>query len=138
MNCPLCEVQMNCPILFPKVQSLLELTILFIKNVEFKRTPPSAESHQILCCGFPKCRICLSSPLCFYKMWSLLEISTVFCKIQSSHELPPLWSPLELLSCSYKMRSSNELPTVLLNNVEFVSSPHSVFTKCTVRLNPPV
>ena len=45
---------------------------------------------------------------------------------------------LNFLFCFYKMQSSNELPTVVFKNGEFVSSPHSVFKKGGICLTSPV
>ena len=101
---------------FYKMQSSNELPTVVFKNVEFVSSP-----HSV----FEKGGICLSSPLGVWKM-------------RSSHKLPPLRSPLRLPSCFQKMRSSNELPTVILKNAEFVSTPHSICTKCAVHLNPPL
>ena len=112
MNCPLYGVQMNSPVSFSEVWNPLELPTLFVKNVEFKCTPPSAEFNQSPHCDFQKCEIHLNSPPCFYKMWSLLELCTLLLQ-----NVEFTWTP---------------------TFVESAWSPHSGFTKCRVHLNSPM
>ena len=51
-------------------------------------------------------------------MQSPLELSSVLLENVEFMQTPPLQSPFELPFCVYKMRSSFQLPTPFLHNVQ--------------------
>ena len=79
----------------PKMQSLLELSSVLLKNVEFMQTPPLRSPLEL--------------PFCFYKIGSLFQLPTPLL-----HNVQSAWTPTVFL----KMWSLHELFTVMSKNAE--------------------
>ena len=122
--------------------AFVELSIGFLKNAEFTWTPPLRSPLEL-----PLCGVRVNSPLFFYNMhksaWTLhclfekCGVHTNSPSVESA-STPPLQSLLELPFCFYKMRSSFQLPTPFLHNLQSTWTSHCLFKNCGVCLNSPL
>ena len=96
---PLSRGQLNSPLSFPKMWSLLELPILFLQDAEsaqivhcvFKKC--GVHMNSTLCrvqptphCDFQQCRVCLNSPFYFPKKKNRVCLNSPLCFYK--HALP--------------------------------------------------